>query len=186
MHQVRNRAELATRGSSGITVSWSYFRHRAKTSLVGGIDNHADDEGRLKVTFHHNLWLQAMERSPRVRYGQVHLPNNLYRIDDVSRHGYSIGVGHRADILSQANAWPIAARLWRRLGADSLRDQDSLLNGGLASLPDDAPPPATAPMPWQPPYALRIDLAADVAARVSAGAGAGRLWTGVPPPRTRP
>ena len=124
-----------------------------------------------------------------MRYGQVHLANNLYRIDDVAGHGYSIGIGHRADILSLANAWltpagSAAPRLWRRLGAGSLRDQGSLLNGQPAGLEHAAPPSPGAAMPWQPPYALPIDPAADVAARVSAGAG--RLWTGPPLNPTRP
>ena len=67
-----------TRASSHVTVSWTHFRHHDKTSLVGGSDGHTDDDGRLKVTYHHNLWEQTRERSPRVRYGQVHAYNNLY------------------------------------------------------------------------------------------------------------
>ncbi len=167
-----------TRGANFVTVSWSHFRAHDKTSLVGGSDRHPQDEGRLKVTFHHNLWEQTKERSPRVRFGQVHLLNNLYLVHDAASFGYSIGIGHRADILSQSNAWETppslpAARLVRRLGQGVLRDEGSLQNDVPVAWPSESRDAS----PWQPPYALAVDPAAEVAARVRAGAGAGRLWT---------
>ena len=190
-----------TRGSDLVTVSWNHFRDHDKTSLVGGSDRHLEDAGRLRVTYHHNLWEQTRERSPRVRFGQVHLMNNLYVVHDALAFGYSIGVGHRADILSQHNRWDTPAtlppqRLLRRLGNGTLRDEGSRHNGqplvALAAPVAPAGAPASSspftPPPWQPPYRLRPDPADEAAARVRAGAGAGRLWTreapAPPPPLT--
>ena len=94
-----------TQRSSHVTVSWNRFIGGAKASLVGSGDGQTADDGRLKVTFHHNLWQDVRERAPRVRYGQVHVYNNLHVVTDAGRFGYSLGVGHRSRIVSQANAW---------------------------------------------------------------------------------
>lgn len=176
-----------TRGTSLVTVSWSRFRDHGKTVLIGGGDHHTGDEGRLRVTLHHNLWEQTRERSPRVRFGQVHLVNNLYEVHDEAGFSYSIGIGHRADILSQANAWETPAtlpgsQLARRLGPGQLRDEGSLHNGAPVIWSTERGQTSA----WHPPYDLPIDDAADAAARVRAGAGVGRLWTGPPPPPVRP
>lgn len=65
-------------GASYITVSWCLFRNSWKTSLVGHSDNNgATDIGRLKVTYVNNHFLGTNSRNPRVRFGQVHVLNNL-------------------------------------------------------------------------------------------------------------
>ena len=87
-----------TRQSDFVTVSWNHFRDHAKTSLVGGGDRATADEGRLRVTYHHNHWDGVKERAPRVRYGRVHLYNNLHTVADRARHGYSVGVGLQSRI----------------------------------------------------------------------------------------
>ena len=188
-----------TRGSDRITVSWNHFRQHGKTSLVGGSDRHTEDEGRLRVSFRHNLWEQTQERSPRVRYGRVHLVNNLYRANADAELLYSVGVGHRAAVLSQANAWELATgvlaqRLVRLMGNGALRDEGSLLNGQPVDLPgllralapaQPAPPSVSTFVPdwnWTPPSFAPPDKASEVPDRVRAGAGAGRLWTRAPIP----
>jgi pectate lyase/pectin methylesterase-like acyl-CoA thioesterase len=176
-----------TRGSNHITVSWNHFRHHDKTSLVGGSDRHPDDEGRLKVTYHHNLWEQTKERSPRVRFGQVHLYNNLYLVHQGATFDYSIGLGHRSAVLSQHNAWRVPpdvppGRLIRVFRAEAFEDHGSIVNG----LPVDWHAQLSAQQPnlrlgttvgWKPSPKPALDPAEEVTARVRAGAGAGRLWT---------
>lgn len=178
-----------TRGSDRVTVSWSHFRHHDKTMLIGGSDRHAEDEGRLRVTLHHNRWEQTRERSPRVRYGRVHVVNNLYEVTDEAGFGYSIGVGHRSAIVSSHNVWQAPSsmppqRLVRALGGDALRDQGSWLNGQPVDLVQllraSLPGRDLADPGWQPVAAGQPDAAHEVAARVRAGAGAGRLWTPAP------
>ncbi len=181
-----------TRASNHITVSWNHFRPHDKTSMVGGSDRHLDDAGRLKVTYRHNLWEQTRERSPRVRFGQVHVYNNLYLIHDTSRYGYSIGLGFQSAVLSQHNAWQAppglaAGRLVRVYRGEAFEDQGSLLNGrpvdllaelvaGLVASQGTAKPLSKAG--WRPEPPPDIDPADEVPARVRASAGAGRLWTG--------
>jgi pectate lyase/pectin methylesterase-like acyl-CoA thioesterase len=183
-----------TRASTHVTVSWSHLRQADKTALIGGSDRHSDDEGRLQITLHHNLWQATSERSPRVRYGQVHLANNLHLVPDAAAFGYAIGLGHQASVLSRHNAWLTppgvpAQRLLRRLGtARAFDEQGSLRNGAplsraamLASFIDGATLPAT--VDWQPPAPPPLDAAADVPARVRASAGAGKLVVLPLPPR---
>lgn len=176
-----------TRGSNHITVSWNHFRHHDKTNLVGGSDRHAEDEGRLKVTFHHNLWEQTKARSPRVRFGQVHVYNNLYLIDDPAGFEYSIGVGYKSAVYSQRNAWQIPAALSpvsliRAYKGDAFEDHDSVVNGrpaNLHALLSASQPTLSfkATVGWTPTPGPELDLADQVPDRVRAGAGAGRLWT---------
>jgi pectate lyase len=145
--------------------------------LIGSSDKNTADAGHLRVTLHHNRWVGLAERTPRVRFGQVHVLNNLYepRPDSPTGYGYSIGIGFESSVLSEANAWegPVAApQLVRVLKGERFSDRGSLLNGqpldfGLAF-------PQLAPAGWVPPYALKPETAATAARRVREGAGPGR------------
>jgi pectate lyase len=92
-----------TNASDLVTVSWNRFRNHDKTMLIGSSDNAPADVGKLRVTFHHNLFAGIGQRAPRVRYGQVHLYNNLYRIEDLPTYGYSWGVGVQSSIYAENN-----------------------------------------------------------------------------------
>jgi len=94
-------------GSNYITISWSKFRYTKQTghqnaSLISHSDK-AGDSGKMKISFHHNWWAENIaERQPRVRFGQVHIFNNLY----VATQGftsYAIRAGYKANILSERN-----------------------------------------------------------------------------------
>ena len=175
-----------TNQSNFVTVSWNHFRHHDKTHLVGGSDGHKSDEGRLKTTFHHNLWEQVKERTPRVRYGEVHLYNNLFvgRSDVPYAYGYSLGVGLGSKIFSERNVWELpadvgAGGIGRLLKGRAFFDRESLLNGQpvdlLAAL--RAANPGTEisnDVGWQPSLFEPLDAAAEVAVKVRVGAGAGR------------
>lgn len=174
-----------TRQSNFVTVSWNHLRRHDKTSLVGSSDKAVADEGRLKVTFHHNLWEDVKERAPRVRYGQVHVYNNLYLVTgDGSQHAYSIGVGLRSRIVSEHNAWETpptlpAQRLVRLHKGEAFFDQGSIHNGRpvdlLATLRAANPGvPLSADVGWRPSLHGPLDAATDVPTRVRAGAGAGK------------
>ncbi len=176
-----------TRQSSFVTVSWNHFRGHDKTSLVGSSDKAEADEGRLKLSFHHNLWEDTKERSPRVRYGQVHVYNNLYWVRG-SDFGYSLGVGFRSRLFSEHNVWETppaiaSSRLVRVYKGQTFFDRGSLHNGAgvdlLAQLrATEAGAGISGDVGWQPALHGPIDRADEVAARVRAGAGAGRLWLG--------
>lgn len=95
--------------SNWVTVSFTKFwysddapdpKHRF-ANLVGHTDDNEEDEGRLKVTFHHNWWDRGViERMPRVRHGEVHVFNNYYSAQD---NNYAIGAGFQARLLIEGN-----------------------------------------------------------------------------------
>jgi len=90
------------------TVSWTILSNHGKTDLIGGSDGATGDTGHLRTTFHHDIWLNAEERQPRVRYGQVDLYNNFYSINHPLGNGayvYSWGAGVQSHIYAQNNAF---------------------------------------------------------------------------------
>ncbi len=161
-----------THASDLVTVSWNRFVGHDKTMLIGGSDKHTGDAGALRVTLHHNLWQDIKERAPRVRYGQVHVLNNLYlaRPEGAYGFGYALGIGIESRLLSEANAFegPVEpAQLLRVLKGQRFSDRGSLLNGqaldfGFMQL---------QPADWAPPYALKPEPAAQAAQRVRLEAG---------------
>lgn len=68
------------RGATHVTVSWNHTHTHRKNMLLGhSDDNHDQDVGRLKVTYHHNWFDHTMQRNPRARFGNpVHVFNNYY------------------------------------------------------------------------------------------------------------
>lgn len=171
-----------TQQSDLVTVSWNHFSRHDKTSLIGGSDKHTGDAGRLRVSLHHNFWEALMERTPRVRYGQVHLYNNLFvaRSDGDYPYGYSIGIGLASRIVSERNVWQTpaeipAARLARVLKGQVFSDRDSLHNGrplDLGAALRAAGAELGGDVGWQPRLHGPLDPVESVAARVRAGAGA--------------
>ena len=172
-----------TLASDRVTVSWCHFARHDKTMLIGGSDRHEADEGYLRVTLHHNLWEDCAERAPRVRFGRVHIVNNLFVAPDPAHYGYSVGLGKRCRIVSEDNAWEVAAtiedsRFLRNWGGTQFHDRGSIRNGRPVDLAaafrrtypttalDDRP--AFEP----PPVAGRIPASA-VATTVRTGAGVG-------------
>jgi pectin methylesterase-like acyl-CoA thioesterase/pectate lyase len=174
-----------TRQSDRITVSWNHFRDHAKTMLIGSSDSQKLDDGRLRVTLHHNHFENLGERMPRVRWGRVHVYNNLTTTsgDAATPFVYSLGVGVESRLFSEANVWETPervpatqlTRLWR---GTRFFDRGSLHQGRpvdlLAAL-RTANPSATidADVGWVPSLAGRIDPADHVAARVREHAGPG-------------
>jgi hypothetical protein len=96
-------------GSNYITVTWTKFSYTNASvghqfsNLIGNSDSKTSDRGKLKVTLMFNYWTNGcVERMPRVRYGQVHVVNNLYDSPDAN-HGVRAGV--EADIRVERNAF---------------------------------------------------------------------------------
>ena len=176
-----------TQQSNYVTVSYNHFKEHDKTNLVGASDSYQLDTDKLKVSFHHNLWEHTKERTPRVRYGQVHLYNNLYVAAKGIPYAYSyaIGVGVQSHIFSENNVWETtpdisSSSLAKLYKGAAFYDRGSLHNGRvvdvLAAL-RAANPGATvsADVGWQPTWHGTVDDSADVATTVRASAGAGRL-----------
>jgi len=138
--QCHDGAVDITRGSDYVSVTYNHFAEHEKNMLIGASDAATGDAGKLRVTLKGNLFEHVAERSPRVRYGQVHMLNNYYvgdRQRPVYRHGYSVGAAHAARIISDANAFDVAgATSCKQIVRDPasspgiFADSGSLLNGG--------------------------------------------------------
>lgn len=95
-----------TNAADLVTVSWNRFVNHDKVMLIGSSDTGntaAGDRGKLRVTLHHNLFDNVGQRTPRVRFGQVHVYNNYYKIVNNSNYGYSWGVGIESQIYAENN-----------------------------------------------------------------------------------
>lgn len=151
-----------TLGSNFVTVSNNYFHDHDKSSLIGGSDSlDKVDGGKLNVTFRHNLYDNAGQRLPRVRFGQVHTYNNHYvgnaagldtpKLSAYENHTNAInaknpgniwrgafGIGKNSAIFSENNVFDI-----KHGGADiaaviqggtKFLDQGSIVNGQPADI----------------------------------------------------
>lgn len=176
-----------THQSNWVTVSWNHFRDHDKTTLVGGSDAHVQDAGTLKTTFHHNWYQRTKERTPRVRYGDVHVYNNLFdgSADGGYPYAYSLGIGLQSRIYSERNVWLTppsvrSAQLLRVLKGHRFADSGSTHNGVavdfLSELRVHHPGVNWADaVGWTPSLFLAMDPASEVQTRVQRGAGAGRI-----------
>lgn len=95
--------------SDYVTVSWSKFTYTSASknhqfsNLFGNSDSKTADANALKITAHHNWWGDGVkERMPRVRFGQVHVVNNLYTSKSAS---YCVRAGMKANIRVENNVF---------------------------------------------------------------------------------
>lgn len=91
------------RNSSYITVSWNKFTSTDKTMLVGSNDTEYETLNN-KITYHHNWFNGTVQRTPRVRFADVHVFNNFY--DNVTSYGL-LSVQF-ADVLVEGNYFNMA------------------------------------------------------------------------------
>jgi pectate lyase len=102
-YQVHDGASDITHTSNLVTVSYNVYAGHDKVMLIGSTDNPAGgDPGRLKVTLHHNFFSGVLQRLPRVRFGQVDLYNNVYRLAEPGFE-YAWGVGVQSAIYAENN-----------------------------------------------------------------------------------
>ncbi|WP_405611724.1 polysaccharide lyase family 1 protein [Streptomyces sp. NBC_00076] len=125
-------------GSDFVTVSDSRFTDHDKALLIGSGDGRGDrDRGHLKVTFARNLFTDIVQRGPRVRFGQVHVVNNVYR-GRTADTLYALGVGLESAIFSERNVFRYprgsSALAVADYGGDHFRDTGSWFNGRPARL----------------------------------------------------
>lgn len=96
-------------GSNYVTITWCKFYYTGASqnhqfcNLIGNSTNKISDRDKLKVTMQYNWWTDGVkERMPRVRYGQVHVVNNLYDSENASN---CIRAGREADLLIESNVF---------------------------------------------------------------------------------
>jgi len=179
-----------THGSDLVTVSWNHFDDHDKTSLVGSSDSRTQDRGQHRVTYHHNLWTDIGQRAPRVRFGDVHVYNNVYEQSRAAGYTYFLGAGVESSVVAEQNVFDLAPGIdpasvvtaWK---GTMLRDHGSLVRGApfdlVAAFNATSPTPLADEARWTPGdhYTPHVQPAADVADAVRAGAGA-TLHSGAP------
>ncbi|MCQ2102464.1 MAG: pectate lyase [Fibrobacter sp.] len=98
-----------TNASDYVTISWTKFSYTSKSTghqfsnLIGNSKTKTSDRGHLNVTFHHTWWADGVvERMPRVRFGKVHVANNLF---DSKNTSYCVRAAVEADIRIENNVF---------------------------------------------------------------------------------
>ncbi|MEU3335804.1 pectate lyase [Streptomyces sp. NPDC006668] len=174
------------KGADYVTASWNVFEHHDKTILIGNSDSAstaAVDRGHLKVTFHHNLFADLVERAPRVRFGQVDSYNNHFVAGD--GYGYSYGIGMESQFVAEHNAFTLpegvrAGSILKKWKEAPLTADDNYVNGQ----PTDLIAVHNAQVPgeilqsgagWTPTLRTKVDPAGAIPAIVDHCAGAGEL-----------
>ncbi|HEX8403287.1 MAG TPA: pectinesterase family protein [Duganella sp.] len=181
-----------TKASDFVTVSYNVFGQHRKNNLIGSSDGDTADTGKLRISFSNNVFRDIVSRSPRVRYGQVHMFNNYFagsKAHPVYPHEYSIGIGQASQVLSHNNVFDIAGAASgdaARLSCDDVvepiggtvpgafKDSGSALNGkplAGCSVPNGGV--------FAAPYAYAARPLALVKANALAQAGGGKLSTAI-------
>jgi pectate lyase len=174
------------KGADHVTASWNVFTEHDKTILIGNSDGEstaAVDRGHLKVTFHHNLFKNLVERAPRVRFGQVDVYNNHFVASD--GYSYSFGVGKESAIVAEHNAFTLPkgvspAKILKKWSDAPVTAAHNRVNGRAVDLiaVHNAEVPAEtlrSGAGWTPALRTKVLPAAAVPHVVDRGAGAGRL-----------
>jgi pectate lyase len=169
------------RASDLVTVSWSKLSGHDKSMLFGNGDAATGDIGKLRITMHHNLLEDLVQRAPRVRFGKVHVYNNLYTAGADSGYVYSWGVGIQSAIYAQNNAFKLeapftAANIIGDLLGTAIHEEGTYVNGRpvdvLAAYNATHDPDLGSDVGWTPELHGKIDRTAAVSDLVRRGAGA--------------
>jgi pectate lyase len=172
------------KGADYVTASWNVFEDHDKTLMIGNSDGAgATDEGKLRVTLHHNLFRNLVERAPRVRFGQVDAYNNSYVGN--GDFAYAFGIGFKSQLFAEKNAFTLpsgtgAAAVLHRWNDSPLTAQGNVVNGrqtDLIAAYNAANPstPLASGAGWKPVLRTHVDPAKAVPKVVARGAGADQL-----------
>ena len=179
-----------TNGSDWVTYSWNVFTDHDKTNLLGSTNNPSQDLDKLHITVHHNLYRNVIQRLPRVRFGQVHVYNNVYQIprktavNGESAFEYALGVGFQSAIYAEKNVFelgptvPAGSLLWN-WGGTALTAKDNVVNGKptdiIAEYNATHDPDFGTDAGWTPSLVGRVDPTAGLSPLVRGHAGVGRV-----------
>src|SRR6185503_19423168 len=173
-----------TNASDLVTVSGNRFRFHDKLMLIGSSDNAPADVGKLRVTIHHNLFDGIGQRAPRVRYGQVHVYNNYYKIERLPSYVYTWGVGIQSATYAENNFFktdktvPVDTFI-ERLNGTQIFETGTQLNGTPVKNTVDVvaawnavnDPDLTETVGWAPTLFLEVEATKDVPSSVQNDAG---------------
>jgi pectate lyase len=158
-----------THATDFVTVSWTHLHDHFKGSLIGHSDsNGAEDTGHLRITYSHNWFDNVGSRLPRVRFGTVHVYNNLFTDAETS----GIHCLMDAQCLVQNNVFVnVKLPVWTT--EDSDRDGFAVISGN--DFGGQSPVITQTGTFTKAPYAVTLDPTASVSALVKAGVGTGKI-----------
>lgn len=173
--------------SSYVTLTANHIQNHDKTHLIGSSDSRETDRDQLKVTLAGNWYENSGQRAPRVRYGQVHVFNNLHEGSSEADYAfnYAWGAGIESAIYAQNNAFEMSgdiepADVIGIYKGTALYEEGSLFNGEPVDLVEafnaaNPDTPLETDVGWEPPYDFTLMEPEAVAEHVRANAGAGKL-----------
>ena len=193
-----------THGSKNVTVSWNHYILTQKSCLVGHSNSQTTDT-QITATFHHNWFDKSSSRHPRVRFGQVHVYNNLFDGNTT----YGVGSAYGAKVLVEYNYFDGVQLPTDICTYPAKESNESNLQGSVAGylyatqdVLVNRPAKAKDPYPltnvkyksyqgetitpltyadFKPAYDYIVTPAEDVPTVVKGGAGHGKLgWTEAP------
>ena len=191
LYQVHDGQLDITNASDFVTVSWNRFENHDKVMLIGSSDSGttaANDRGKLRVTLHHNLLEDIGQRTPRVRFGQVHVYNNYYKIGNAENYGYSWGVGIESATYAENNFFRVNPsteitpdQFIAVFRGTAIHESGTLLNSPsqsghhavdvLAAYNAENDPDLSGDVGWTPTLFVDLTETQDVPSDVESGAG---------------
>lgn len=185
-YQQHDGASDITDASDFVTVSWNVYADHDKTMLIGSTDSDKyDDADHLRVTVHHNEFVDVGQRVPRLRWGHTDVYDNYYVQPAGADYGYSYawGVGVSSHIYAQNNyvslAGGSAADVVHGWGGTEIHTAGTIVNGKpvdvRAAYNAVNDPDLADDTSWTPPLRTGLDPAAKVPSLVGHCAGAGHL-----------
>ncbi|MGN1317518.1 MAG: polysaccharide lyase family 1 protein [Lachnospirales bacterium] len=86
-----------------VTISYNHFDGTDKTCLLGSSAKRVEPTGG--ITFHHNFFDRTGQRTPRVRWHNVHVYNNYYYGTEI----YGVAATNNADVFVENNVFEDSA-----------------------------------------------------------------------------
>jgi pectate lyase len=135
------------------------------SDLFGSGDGATGDRGKLRVTMQNCWWAQGCKaRMPRVRFGKVHIVNNLFNSTVAAQ---CVMAGFESDLLVERNVFENVKSPIDKL--DNTFTAITVRGNIFNNIIGDTTGSGTA---FTPPYALLAAPVTNVKSRVMAGAGA--------------
>jgi len=163
-------------GSDHVTVSWCKFYYTRDnghnfSNLIGSNDTDVgsgDGRSNYRITWHHNWWSgQAKQRMIACRFGTSHLFNNYW---DAAGNDYCTEARNIAELFVEQNYFSgVKDPLAKRTALPT--DVGLLMTLGNIFAACTGSQSTSTDLVFVPPYAYRLQAAADVPALVQAGAG---------------
>lgn len=135
------------------------------SNLFGSGDGATGDRGKLRITMQNCWWAQGCKaRMPRVRYGKVHIVNNLFNSTVAAQ---CVMAGFEADLLVESNVFENVGKPIDKM--DNKFTAITVRGNQFTNTSKDTTGSGTA---FAPPYSLSITDVNNVKSEVMAGAGA--------------